>query len=86
MTTQKNTSAADKAKQVSVKPSAPVFGKMNYILIAISLLVVTLGFIMMAGKTDIYSTLKVSVAPVVVILGFCIGIVAIFYRKPGEAE
>jgi len=36
---------------------------------------------LMSGKTDIYNSTKLTVAPIVVILGFILGIVAIFYRK-----
>jgi hypothetical protein len=34
----------------------------------------------MGGKTDIYNTTKISTAPIVVILGFGVGMVAIFYK------
>jgi hypothetical protein len=36
---------------------------------------------LMSGTTDIYNSTKLTVAPIVVILGFILGIVAIFYRK-----
>lgn len=62
-----------------------VFGKMNYIITAISILVITIGFIIMSGKKgDIYDFRRTTLAPIVVIIGFCIGFVAIFYRTKEE--
>jgi uncharacterized RDD family membrane protein YckC len=64
-----------------------VFGKMNYILTLVSLAVLVIGFALMTGRTDIFSSTKITVAPIVVILGFIIGLAAIFYReKNGENE
>jgi hypothetical protein len=47
---------------------------------AISLIILVIGFALMGGKTDIYNTTKISTAPIVVILGFGVGMVAIFYK------
>jgi hypothetical protein len=58
-----------------------LFAKENYILIIASLVILVIGFMLMSGTTDIYNTTKLTVAPIVVILGFLLGIVAIFYRK-----
>ena len=58
-----------------------LFAKENYILIIASLVILIIGFMLMSGKTDIYNSTKLTVAPIVVILGFILGIVAIFYRK-----
>ncbi|MBS3914504.1 MAG: DUF3098 domain-containing protein [Bacteroidetes bacterium] len=64
-----------------------LFGKMNYIFTAISLAVITLGFIIMSGKSgDIYDMRRTTVAPIVVILGFCLGFVAIFYREKKQED
>ena len=55
------------------KPQAPVnflFGKANYQLLAVSILIVALGFVLMSGNTDIYSNTKIVVAPIVVLAGF----------------
>jgi len=51
------------------------------------LIVLVIGFAMMSGTTDIYNSTKVTVAPIIVMLGFTLGIVAIFYKgksKSGE--
>jgi len=64
-----------------------VFGKMNYALTLVSLVVLVIGFALMTGRTDIYNTTKITVAPIVVIIGFIIGLAAIFYReKNGQDE
>ncbi len=68
--------------KVESKPKQPMlFAKENYILIIASLVILVIGFMLMSGKTDIYNSTKLTVAPIVVILGFILGIVAIFYRK-----
>ncbi len=58
-----------------------IFGKTNYLWFVISIAVVTLGFFLMAGTTDIYSTTKIVVAPVVVLAGFGIGFYAILKKS-----
>ena len=67
------------------------FGRMNYILLAIGMLVVVIGFILMSGDSstteaynpDIFSTRRTKVAPVVCLLGFVSMIYAVVY-KPKE--
>jgi hypothetical protein len=58
-----------------------IFGKTNYLWFIISIAVVTLGFFLMAGTTDIYSSTKIVVAPVVVLAGFGIGFYAILKKS-----
>ena len=58
-----------------------IFDKGNYRLFIIAIAVVALGFVLMAGTTDIYSTTKIVIAPLVVLGGFTIGFFAIF-KKP----
>jgi len=57
-----------------------VFGTINYILLGASLLILIVGFALMSGTTDIYSSTKITIAPIVVMLGFALGIVSIFYK------
>ena len=64
------------------------FGKMNYVLLGIGMLVVIIGFILMSGgeSTDtmydpeIFSTLHIKVAPVVCFIGFVSMIYAIVHK------
>ncbi len=71
------------AEKVAVKAEnvSFAFGKENYILMAVGLLVIVIGFMLMAGKEDIYNTTKLTVAPIVVILGFLIEVVAIMRKS-----
>jgi len=74
----KSTAQQDSAVSSPVKF---IFGKTNYLWFAISIAVVTLGFFLMAGTTDIYSSTKIVVAPVVVLAGFGIGFYAILKKS-----
>ena len=72
---QKNTPV----KETSQEPF--VFQKSNYMLLILSIVIVVLGFIIMAGDTDIYSSSKIIIAPIIVLIGFAIGFIAIL-KKP----
>lgn len=63
------------------KPVAFVFTKANYQLLAASIIVVAIGFMLMSGTTDIYSNTKIVVAPIVVLAGFALGFYSIL-KKP----
>lgn len=60
-----------------------VFGKNNYRLLLLSIALVVLGFILMAGETDIYEFKKIVLAPIIVLVGFAVGFVAIL-KKPSH--
>ncbi len=73
------------------------FGRANFILLSIGMFVVVLGFILMSGpgsdetafNPDIFSAMRIKVAPVVCFIGFVSMIYAIIYRakdKEGENE
>jgi hypothetical protein len=68
-------------KTTDARPVNFIFDKGNYRLFIISIAVVAFGFILMSGSTDIYSTTKIVVAPLVVLGGFALGFFAIF-KKP----
>lgn len=65
------------------------FDKMNFILLAVGMIVVIIGFILMTGPSstqtafepDIFSVRRIKVAPVVCFLGFIFMIYAVL-RKP----
>ncbi|RYF88036.1 MAG: DUF3098 domain-containing protein [Chitinophagaceae bacterium] len=77
-------------KKVSTA-NTPLFGKENYVWMAAGLAVLALGFFLMAGgkssdpnvfKADeVYSPIRITVAPLLIIAGFVIEIVAIM-KKP----
>ncbi|MFA6947293.1 MAG: DUF3098 domain-containing protein [Pedobacter sp.] len=60
-----------------------VFGKSNYRLMLLSIIVVVSGFILMIGETDIYEFRKIVLAPILVLTGFGIGFIAIL-KKPAR--
>jgi hypothetical protein len=63
-----------------------VFSRENYYLMIAAALVIVLGFALMYGDDqDIYSTRRITIAPVTVLLGFVIGIVAIMYKPKAKA-
>ncbi|MDR3141143.1 MAG: DUF3098 domain-containing protein [Tannerellaceae bacterium] len=61
------------------------FGKENFILVAISVVIIIIGFMLMSGGSgegasfnpEIFSTRRIVVAPVVCMIGFGLMIVAI---------
>ena len=67
---------------------------MNYILLAVGMAVVVLGFLLMSGSgstetaynPDIFSARRIKVAPLVCLAGFVSMIYAVIYRSKGEKE
>lgn len=82
-------------KQVTATPTATpansLFGRENYIWILAGIAVMLIGIILMAGgksddpnvfrKEEVYSTMRITVAPILILLGLAIEVYAIF-RKP----
>ena len=68
------------------------FGRMNYILLAVGMAVVIIGFLLMSGSgssdttynPDIFSARRIKVAPIVCLLGFISMIYAVVYRPKGD--
>lgn len=69
------------------------FDKINFILLAIGMVVVIVGFILMAGSgsteeaynADIFNPMRIKVAPIVCLVGFVSMIFAVL-RKPKDKE
>lgn len=61
-----------------------VFQKVNYQLFIISIVIVAIGFFLMMGTEDIYSFAKITLAPLVVIVGFAVGFIAILYKPKNK--
>jgi hypothetical protein len=76
-------SAKPHAKESNTTSIKFIFDKSNYRLLIISIAVVAIGFILMSGTTDIYSTTKIVLAPIVVLTGFALGFFAIL-KKPSS--
>tara|TARA_B100000315_G_C14072504_1_gene361213 strand:- start:59 stop:292 length:234 start_codon:yes stop_codon:yes gene_type:complete len=61
------------------------FGKINYLLFGIGLLVIALGYIIMAsGETESIQSVKIS--PLILIVGYCILIPAAILVKPKNKD
>lgn len=65
------------------------FGRKNFILLGVGMLVVIIGFLLMAGGSstneaynpDIFSARRIKVAPIVCLLGFVSMIYAVVYKS-----
>lgn len=65
------------------------FGRMNFILLAVGMLVVIIGFILMGGSSsteeaynpDIFSVRRIKVAPIVCLLGFVSMVYAVVHKS-----
>ena len=93
---------ADKKEVKKAKAEVPakhqtglVFSKLNYQLLIIGLVVIVLGFLLLAGggsddpnKWDpsIFNFRRVTLAPVLVLIGFVIEGVAIMYRPKAKKQ
>ena len=69
------------------------FDKVNFILLAVGMFIVILGFILLSGSgstethydPDIFSARRIKVAPVVCLIGF-VSIIYAVIRKPKDNE
>lgn len=70
------------------------FSKMNFILLAIGMIIVVCGLILMAGggstveqfDPEIFNAQRIRIAPVVTFFGYLFIVVAILYRKKAHSE
>lgn len=69
------------------------FDRTNFIMIAVSMLVVVVGFVLMSGggsnehvyDPEIFSTMRIKVAPIVCFVGF-VSMICGIMRKPKSVE
>ena len=90
MATAKTTNTATKTTKAPTGIGV-LFEKDNFKWMLIGVVVMALGFILMAGgkspdpnvfdKTKVYSTTRITIAPIIILAGLAIEIVAIF-RQP----
>ncbi|RXK83363.1 DUF3098 domain-containing protein [Filimonas effusa] len=76
------------------KNSSVLFTKENYVLMLVGGVIVALGMLLMSGgKNDpnefdykvVYSTTRITIAPIVIVLGLLVEIYAIF-KKPKQQQ
>ena len=74
------------AKDPIINTSAFAFGRENYVLLGISAIVLIIGYMLMAGgkptdpsifNEEVFSFRRITLAPIVVIIGYVIGVYAI---------
>ena len=80
--------------QAAKSPAKPLFTKDNYIWMLAGAVVMALGFILMAGgksadptkfnDDEIYSTTRITIAPILIMAGFVIEIFAIMKKPKSE--
>ena len=73
------------------KSSTPLFTKTNYIFMAIGAALVLVGFLLMSGGKNVdpntfdtnvvYSKMRITVAPILILLGLVVEIYAIFKKE-----
>lgn len=81
-TANKSKSVKSAEKKTSVN-QIMVFKKQNYILLMVSLAIIILGFIVMgSGEGKPFDDpMKITVAPVIVLLGFALGVYSILHTS-----
>ncbi len=84
--------AAEKKTSPTTAPKQEqrfLFGPLNYVLFVVSILFIVLGFVLMSGggskdpnvfNPSIFSSTRITVAPIMVLLGFTISVVAIMLK------
>lgn len=71
------------------KGLALAFGRLNYILMAVGIVLLVVGYILLAGggsddpnqfNPEMFNARRLYVAPIMIVLGFVVEIVAIMYK------
>jgi hypothetical protein len=81
---------SNKSKNETVAKQS-LFSKDNYFIMLIGLIVLGIGFFLMAGgksadpknfdPNEVYSTTRITIAPILIIIGFTIEIIAIMKKS-----
>ncbi len=80
----------NKTEQNSEKQGLTLaFGRLNYILMAVGIVLLVVGYILLAGggsddpnqfNPEMFNARRLYVAPIMIVLGFVVEIVAIMYK------
>lgn len=76
------------SKTMKQKETETVFGRRNYVILLIGSFIIIVGYLFMSGEgstpaaynPDIFSGLRIRVAPVICLIGYLINILGILYR------
>ncbi|HKZ66759.1 MAG TPA: DUF3098 domain-containing protein [Chitinophagaceae bacterium] len=76
-----------------IKTTPSIFSKDNYMWMAIGAVIITIGMFLMAGgastdpnvfnKDEVYSTTRITIAPILILAGLVVEIYAIFKKPKG---
>lgn len=76
--------------KVQVVDHSPLFGKSNYLIMLAGIVIIALGMLLMAGgksadpnvfdPNEVYSTTRITVAPLLILAGLVLEIYAIFKK------
>ena len=86
MSTKKTVTKSSSTTKESAVKADFAFGRINYILLITSVFVLIIGYILMAGgkptdpnvfNEEVFSTRRITIAPLVVLAGYVIGVFAI---------
>jgi len=82
------TTSPTSSKEAQIKTTPAIFSKENYKWMGIGAIVITIGMFLMAGgaskdpgvfnKDEVYSTTRITIAPILILAGLVIEIYAIF--------
>ena len=83
-----------KSQTTNVEKEPMPMGKMNYILMGLSLLLIVVGFVLMSGSGnegdtfnyDVFNSTRIVVAPFITFLGFLCMIPAILYKGKRDED
>lgn len=87
-------SQSSQVKNSKVEKESMPMGKMNYILMGVSLLLIVVGFVLMSGSgnegstfnNDVFSSTRIVVAPMLTFLGFLCMVPAILYKRKKDDD
>jgi hypothetical protein len=93
---KRSQAAASQKQQQKVSEKIFPFTRENYVLMIIGLIVVAIGYLLMIGgrspnpnefhPEEVYSWRRITLAPIVIMIGFALEIYAIMKRPKGEVN
>jgi hypothetical protein len=94
ITPEKKAAVTPDKKQIAARKSSALFGRENYKWMIIGLIVIVIGLLLMIGgkspdpnvfdPKEVYSARRITVAPILILLGLGLEIFAIFRRPDNE--
>lgn len=91
MATSTDKTSIQEKQRKKRQPLAPLFGKQNIIIMIAGLVVIAIGMLLMSGgnnpdpnvfnNNEVYGFRRITLAPLVILLGFGIELIAIFWKE-----